>query len=470
MSGVTDALRAVSRALLGVSGYQRPEVPGQYGPELDSPTVDEIRRNLGGQLQPIPETKLRWYLADLETAQWQADAGNLAMVGQLWRAMKRDGVIRGLLGTRTSGLIRLPKKFYGDDREMADELSKANGTRPLFDDMCPPSELSLMVADGIGPGASICELVPVPGRDYPVLVRLDPEYLIYRWDRNMWFYSSIAGLLPIEPGNGRWVLHVPGGRIAPWNSGVWAACGRSFINKEHAIMHRSNYSAKLANPARVAIAPQASTDAEQQSWFRKVMAWGTNTVFGLKPGYDVKLLESNGRGFEVWQAEIDTSNTELMVAIVGQIVSTTGGAGFSSQELPLQGLSDLQGETGDALAYTVNTQILPPWVANRYGVAALPRGPLARWDTSKPKDRKQVADGLLALGNALNALDDALERHDREIKIDTIAEDFGLPLLPIDDPEQRARLRDQSGDEEEAVATRATKGQEVDPKDLQRAA
>lgn len=429
MSALGDSLKARAAALLGVSGYQRPERHGEYGPELDDKIVETIREALGGQLQSIPETRLRWYLKDLEIAQYQADAGNLTLVGQLWRTMRRDGYLRGLLGTRTAGLVGLPRIWSGN-LAMARRLSVAtDGTRPLFDDMCPPAELTLMTADGIGLGTSVSELVPVPGRSFPVMIRLDPEFLLYRWDKNMWFFSSIAGLLPITPGDGHWVLHQPGGRLAPWNSGLWHALGRAFINKEHALFHRANYSAKLANPARVAQAPLGSTDAQQQSWFRKVMAWGTNTVFGLMPGYEVKLLESNGRGYEVFQAEIDTSNAEMTVALVGQLVSTTGGTGFSSQELPLQSLAELHKETGDAVAYTLNTQVLPPWVAGEYGIAAINSGPILGYDTKKPKDRKAVADGWNALGSSLGPLDDAMTRHGRQIDIDAVANDFGLPLL-----------------------------------------
>jgi hypothetical protein len=188
----------------------------------------------------------------------------------------------------------------------------------------------------------------------------------------------------------------------------------------------------------------------------------------MKPGYDVKLLESNGVGYEVFQSEIDTADREMTIALVGQLVSTTGGTGFSSQELPLQGLSDLHGETGDALAYTVNTQIIPPWVASRYGINAIPKAPLLKWDTAKPKDRKQVADGWFALANAIEKLIPALaQASGRTFNFDQLFEDFGLPMLPAaaDDGNRESGVSDPKGLLEEAKSL-ATQGEPADAKAL----
>lgn len=402
--------RKVVAALLGVSAYQR---PANSDLSLDSPSVESIRENMGGQLAPIPYTQTRWLLRDLETAQVSADSGDISQAARLWNAAKRDGVLAGVLSTRTGGLVRLPRKFRGAPHIVSQLELGHESVRSVFDEMFPPNELAQLVDDGIGLGVGVAEMVPVEGRDYPVMVRQPPENLVYWWVKNQWFYRSVAGLIPITPGDGRWILHIPGGRVAPWQQGMWRAVGRAFINKEHALLHDQNWQAKLANPARVATAPAGATDEQSESWFRRVMAWGVNTVFGLKPGWGVSLLESNGRGHESFDKTVLRSEREYIICIAGQEVTTDGGAGFSNANIHKAIRADLIKATADALAYTINTQGIPPWVIQRWGEAALATSPCVEWDVTPPADRNNDAQALMALGNAIKGLNEAFEQYNQ---------------------------------------------------------
>jgi hypothetical protein len=414
-------------ALLGVSAYAA--APSSL-PSLDSPQIEEAREALGGQLQPIPFSQQRWYLSDIEAAVHNADAGHLAGIARLMRAARTDGVLAGVLSTRTSGLVRLPKRFHGDDEMIASLELGHEYSRSVFDEMFPASELALLAADGELVGVGVGELVPVEGRDYPVFVRLDPEFLVYRWDENRWYYRSIVGLIPITPGDGRWVLHTPGGRIAPWQHGLSRAVGRAYVRKEHALLHKDNWEAKLANPARVAVSPQGASEDQAQSWFRKVMAWGVNTVFGMKAGYDVKLLESNGRGYESFEQTIADQNNEFVIAIAGQTVTTDGGAGFQNSDIHKSIRADLIKATADSLAHTINTQGLPPWIVARWGEDALAsRVVVVEWDVTPPHDRAAEANAMGAVATAITNLSAALAPYGKQPDVVAICTRFGVPVI-----------------------------------------
>jgi phage gp29-like protein len=413
---------------MGISTYAPDDNP-TYAYDIDSDNVRQMREQLGGQLVPATVSKIRWYMSDLEAAERLADTGDLSQAGRLMLAARKDGVLSGVLSTRTSGLVRLPKRFRGDPKIVSELEAGHESVRSTFDEMCPPSELALMAADGVLCGVAIGELLPVQGRTHPVLVRLDPQYLSYVWNENRFYYRSAVGRLPVTPGDGRWVLHVPGGRVAPWQHALWRAVGRAYIRKEHANLQKDNWESKLANPARVAVAPQGAAEAQKQSFFQQVMAWGINSVFGMTPGFDVKLIESNGRGFDSFNKTITQQNEEFIIAIAGQIVTTTGGSGFANADIHKAIRADLIKDTADGLAYTVNTQIIPVYIALSYGEDAITTMSAAmEWDVTPPQDLNAQANSVLTLANAIIQMQQALATGGYALDITTMAERYGVPL------------------------------------------
>jgi phage gp29-like protein len=422
-------LRTFLASLMGIASYQA--LPAN-ATDVTGEDLDRYREQTGNDGQPPTQSKTRWYLRELEAAVHAADSGDLAPAAKLVREVRSDGVLAGVLSTRTSGLVRLPRRLRGEDDIIASLEARSGATRSVFDEMCPAAELAKLTDDGVLLGVGLAEMVRVRGRSHKLLVRRDPEFLRYQWSNNQWYFRSTAGLIPIRPGDGRWVLHTPGGRSAPWQGGLWRAVGRAFIRKEHAANRRDSWEMKLANPARVAVAPAGATDSHSLSWFQKVLAWGTNTVFGVKPGYDVKLVESNGRGADSFKTTIAEQNETMTIAVAGQTVTTDGGAGFQNSDIHRSIRSDLIKDDADALAHTINTQVLPQWIADRYGMDAALRGAAAvEWDVTPPKDRAADAQALMQFASALRVLSESLEPYKRRPDIDPLLVRFGVPTVAV---------------------------------------
>jgi hypothetical protein len=428
-------LTDIARRLIGVSSFQPVGPQAKSLPQLDDEMVEEIRMRLGGNLTQLPTTRLRWYLADLEAAIRMADAGDMLMAAQLWRAMRRDGVIVGHLATRASGLVRLPRTFMGD-ADMVAQLQAGNGTRPAYDEMVPPAEAGLMIQDGFGIGISVGELVPVEGRVDPILVRLEPEFLRYVWNEAQWYYRSVTGLIPINPGDGRWVLHIPGGRMQPWQFGIWQALGQAFITKQHALMQRANYGGKLANPARVIHSPPNASEPERRGMLARLAAWGVNNVFELPVGWEASLLESKGTGHEVWTEDEASADVAIKMAVAGQVVTSDGGSGFINGDLFKSIRSDLIQTDGDGWAHTVNTQILPAFVARRKGIeAALQMIATVRYETKPPQDAQREATVLQTVSDSIQKLGQAAAPYELRLDMPSVVSQFALPLIPGKPPE-----------------------------------
>ena len=424
---IADTLRSVLTRL----GLARAVSRRAYG-ALASGKIDAIADLNGGNIQQRPHTQTRWYIDDIETATLECDQGRLRTAAQLMRAANSDGVVMGLMSTRTAGLVRLPKRWRGDAKIVAALTGGELRARSVFSEMCPDSELALLAADGDELGVAVGQMLAVEGRSHKRLCRLEPEFLVFNWAENQWYYQSVGGMLPITPGDGTWVLHVPGGAMAPWNHGLWRALGRAYIRKDHAALSKDNWEAKLAHPARVATAPMGASNEQSQGWFQKVMAWGINTVFGLTPGYDVKLLESNGQGADSFRETIAEQNREIMILIAGQTVTTDGGTGFANADIHKSIRSDIIETTAGALAYTVNTQILPAWTVTEFGEdALLAGGVVIEWDVTPPKDRNSEATSLVTTANAITLLTEALAPHGLTPDVGALCDRFAVPVTAV---------------------------------------
>jgi hypothetical protein len=396
------------------------------GAELDSPQVDRLRSQMGGQLQLRAHTQTEWFLSDLDTARLQAESGDLSRIAQLSKIMRRDGVIAGLAETRTSGLLALPRKISGR-AEMVTELESTPTTTSVFDSLAPSAALAAFLYDIIVVGAAVGEMVPLIGGKGKQFVRLDPQFLRYRWSEDRWYYASTAGLLPITPGDGRWVF-ATSNRLSPWDFALWEPLGRAYIIKEHALLGRASFSSKLANPAIVGYSPPAATEVQQDNWLQRLKAWGYNTVFQTPLGWDVKILETNGRGWEVFGVSKEDAEKEIVIALTGSTVMVDGGTGFANAGIHQQVKADLIEKNGKLLSEVVTTQILAPWTVENYGIDALSECARVEWDTRPPGIRKEEGESLSAFGAGISAANQALAPYGKSIDMQRLSVALNVPL------------------------------------------
>src|SRR5690606_23212516 len=80
------------------------------------------------------------------------------------------------------------------------------------------------------------------------------------------------------------------------------------------------------------------------------------------------------------------------------------------------------------LAYTINTQGIPPFVINRWGEDALENCASVSWDTTPPKDLNAEANSLVTSATAVKALTEALGAHGETVDVKELCSRFGIPL------------------------------------------
>jgi molybdopterin biosynthesis enzyme MoaB len=415
MGFLTDVSKRVSSLFL--PPYRTPPFRSAFADSPDAPRLE----------RPRPTSSIqRFYQADVEDAIAACDTGELALAAQLCRALRRDGILGGVLSTRTGGLTRLPKLFRGTPR-VVDQLENRDGEVGLFDKIFPPSELQLFAGDGILLGVALGELISLPDRLEPKFVRLNPEWIRYSWGDNRWYYYSVGGPIHIVPGDSRWVMWMPGGLQNPWENGQWSALSRAYVAKDSAFHCREAYSLSLANPARVAYSPQGATEEIKQQLFQKLMAWGLNSTFAMPPGWDVKLLElANGQGHKVFQDTIDASNDEFVVCLAGQRVTTDGGAGFSNADVHAAIRADLIQNDGDGLSSCINEQALRQIVNRMFGAGE--RGSFS-WDTKPPANLKGEAEAVIAAMEGIAAFNQQGLPYGLQANMGEVATRYRIPSV-----------------------------------------
>lgn len=419
--------------------------------ELNDPAVRRTRMLMGGGLYRSNVSPTTPYLNDLDAAVEAADIGQLRAAAQLLQACDQHPVIQGLMATRTAGLTRLPVKWAGDPEVIAIlNQGVISGVGPddpnsLYDYLVPPLERSRFSEDAIKLGVAVGEIMPTTS-GLPMFRQLDPAGLQYRVDTNTWIYNSVAGPVNIDPGvwpNDResaFVLYTAG-RTTPWRRGIWKALLQAYIVSLHALMYRSAWESKLANPAVFVTTPLGWDGGMDEEFLTQIQGWGLNSTFLAKTGAEVELMQSNGIGYDSFSKTIAQQTEQIIYLISGNTVVADGGSGFQNASLYRAIRGDLIQADANGLSGVENFQILPLLLeAMGFGDRAVMR----EYVTTPPAELSNEAQTLTQVGAAITALSQAFAASGSPQQLDVAAlcTKFNIPVRGDADGDGRAERVD----------------------------
>lgn len=389
-----------------------PAPPGPLGERtrerIATTTNDPLGRSTGKRrrISPIAIDRVRWLRADIERAEHAANSGQLQQAAQIADWCKADLTIGGLFSTRCS-VPRLPRTWRGDPE--ARRWLQGEGDDPgVFDEIFPPGELEETAIDHLDLGLGVSVFVHPPECEYPRLVRLDNQFLVYQPGENRFQYRGYGQTYWVNPGDGVWVLHANGYQD-PWRRGIWAPLGYDQCSEDGAGLNRDAFIAKYGNPFAIATAAMGQSEDQKLKFWGALRQW-TMGFAGVTPGHKVELLQPKAEGREVFKDAEDRVERRAMFRIAGQIVTQTGGVGFANAEVFAQIASHLVARTGQDLASTLNTQAIPQvlaWAARRRILRNATRRLLLSYDTTPPQAREAEAKATSAAMAAFSAQWDA---------------------------------------------------------------
>jgi Inorganic Pyrophosphatase len=362
-----------------------------------------VPKQLSAQ-QPI--SREEWDFGDDYAAFLQAEQGQLQLAVQLIEACESDGIISGLLTTRSAGLLKLPLTIDGDE-ELVDDLvgtdvpnSKRSGT---FWKMFPSATLARIIRFGIQLGAGVGYFVQGEDDECPVLHCVEHQFLFTRRGTDghrRLYYRTTNGEIEVTPGDGCWFVFAPRGIDRFWLYGTWRSVGKYWIAKNMAENQRWTWGQRLARGIQFFTAPNSSTKEERDDVVTFMTSAITPPILAMLEGWKLENINVQGTGFEVWKDGKTDANAEIKYALTGQ-EATSGGTslGLGNGEIFADIRQSFIDENAECLAEAIHYHGLTP-VAERRGLPA----PWATWNTTPPADQKMMAEAAKAAGEGLTAL------------------------------------------------------------------
>lgn len=309
------------------------------------------------------------------TMQARGDAVSATYTGYLQSAVdlyrlsvERNGFMTGVLDTLAHGLLGMPVAWQGDPTIIS-ALADQDGTPGDYARMHPENECAKIFRDGVGLGfglgqyllmcwrcdgvdwnrpepqtpanvpQEICRCCGAVRTERPVGQR---ELFQLRWRdarwlwRNpvtlQWYYNGRQAQVPVNPGDGEWLLFqtVPDQDV--WTHGPWALGTEAAIFARDATYDQQNTSAVCA-PAHVFQA----VGGTGQDTRRDVEAQADNLRFGNKlvlPGeWKHEIHAAKAEFVDVCGAIVNWASNQWEVALTGNCMGQQSGTGFANMDV-----------------------------------------------------------------------------------------------------------------------------------------
>lgn len=334
-----------------------------------------------------------WSVSDVKSALSELEYGSFARAAMMVDAMGRDDRIGGVLDTRAKGVLGLPLGFEppedGKGEAIVEDLEGNWWTMAAEDDLEELLKWGIML--GVVPGELVWEF----GEQWIPRVKVwHPQYLEYRWDERRYYIHTADGPVPIELGNGKWVLFTPGGGSRPWMGGLVRRLAIPWLIRNFALRDWARYSEVHGLPIRKARVPSNSKKEDKDRFLSQVADLGNESVIltpfdenakGDEKGFDLLLEEAKGESWEGFERLLGKCESCIAITVLGQNLTTevTGGS-YAAANVHANVRQDYIEADTNGLSTTLREQAVTWWAEFNHGNREL--APWPKWKTTPPPE------------------------------------------------------------------------------------
>lgn len=411
-----------------------------------------------------PEISTLWTPELVRVALLEHETGSFELSSQLADWLRRDDRVFTSLDSRVLGVLGLPFAIDESDETTTKALKKASQKlarqiKGWWYRCVPEATLADLQNWAILSGFAVGELAwsrdASDGLIYPKLHVHHLQHVSSNPREKRLELRTISGMIPITPGDGRWVLFAPSGAARPWMSGAIRPLSLPALLRQLTRRDWAQRSEVEGTGIRKAKSPSgAAFDKARAAFVAAIKKMGPRSILDLQGDFDfmIQLVDGNAvTGFEKLGAHCDTAIT---LTILGQNLTTQiEGGSHAAAGVHARVFRDRIESDVAMLSTVARDQILLPWC--RYNIPGFDRAilPWPSWDATPPEDAQKSAQALLTLSQALAGLraegidiTPILERFELERTDDPAKDPANAPTepkapAPAGDPGEGAMLR-----------------------------
>lgn len=373
--------------------------------------------------EPKSRTTVGWTPALGRSAERQADGGYLMLAADLVTTMLGDDRLRGVTET-LGGVCSLPMLFEPGSRGVDPKADPACQALQEGDwwQVLPESTQAEIVVWGRLLGVAVCcitewRLDEETGRVHPVVDVWSPRWARWNEDTAEWEITTATGVVKTRGNDGTWLIFTAYRKTKGWQVAPWKGLWRLWLLKQLALVDWPDDSDKHAQGKNIIervdftidggnelVCPML-TNEEGRKLAAEINSIGRTGTIKLPDGYKASLLESTGKSSDVYERQINLTNTAYAITMLGQNLSTEVTAGaFASTSIHNLVKQDRIRAVAEWMTTSTHEQLLPWWNDYNFGSG---RTPWAKYDTTPPSDAKAEADRLAIVASAIGSFSNA---------------------------------------------------------------
>lgn len=390
---------------------------------------------------PIVTIQNTWTIEQARGAIYSHLIGEFYASGQLCDSMLGDDRITATLNSRAAGWLGREVRFRAADDSMAakEVLDAWMGWWPrLSGDSAIRETADYSTIMGFGHDQIVWD-TDQPNLDFaPSLRPWHPIFTYYDWTLRCFMAIGQDGMIPIIPGNGKWLEIAPYGSYRGWLRGAIRPCVEPWMLRHFGFRDMARFGEVHGNPTRVGMVPMVGDPIERAAFEAALVALGADAAIMLPRGvdlndglgYDYKLVEATSKAWEVHPCQIDRCDMAivlalLMVNLTTQVEGGSYGAAKAQMDVRSEG-SQLDNQTWKR---TIYSQLARPFAYLNFGDANL--APMTWWDVKGKQEYADNARQFQAVGTAFETLTrGGVKFRDAEKTRRWLSESFGLDNFP----------------------------------------